>query len=149
MAEIPVVLTDEPTDADEAIISHGLARFNEEKAGYRDWRPLAALVKDPITFETVGGMYGRTSYALLFIDLVYLPSDLRGQDLGSRLLAMMETEATARGCTSGFLLTISFQAPDFYAKYGWKEFGRIPCEPAGTDRVFFRKTFTAQPKSTP
>jgi GNAT superfamily N-acetyltransferase len=149
VAEAPIILTDEPTDADEAIIGQGLARYNEDKAGYRDSRPLAALVKDPVTFETVGGMYGRTSYGLLFIDLVYLPADLRGQDLGSKLLAMMEAEAIARGCKSGFLLTISFQAPDFYAKYGWTEFGRIPCDPPGTERVFFRKSFTPKPESTP
>ena len=43
-------------------------------------------------------MTGRTSYGLLFIDLVYLPEDQRGQDIGSRLLAMMEHEAIARGC---------------------------------------------------
>jgi hypothetical protein len=28
----------------------------------------------------------------LFIDLVYLPETLRGQDIGSRLLRMMEQE---------------------------------------------------------
>ena len=141
MNETTIVLTDEPSEADRAIISDGLARFNEEQAGYRDWRPLAALVKDPVTFETIGGMYGRTSYGLLVIDLVYLTPSHRGQELGTRLLEMMETEAMTRGCLAGFLLTITFQAPGFYAKRGWTEFGSISSGPPSTARVFFRKDF--------
>ncbi len=145
MTETPIVLTDAPTDTDRDAISDGLARFNEDQAGYRDYRPLAVLIKDPVTFETVGGMYGRTSYGTLIIDLVFLPASLRGQDLGGRLLAMMETEAVARGCRTGFLMTATFQAPGFYARHGWVEFGRIPCEPAGSARVFFQRTLQTEP----
>ncbi|MEA2743438.1 MAG: hypothetical protein QOG25_1809, partial [Acetobacteraceae bacterium] len=80
MTEPTLTLTDHPTDIDEQVIETGLADYNALKAGYRDWRPLAALLKDPDTGETLGGMIGRTSYGLLFIDLVYLPETLRGQD---------------------------------------------------------------------
>jgi GNAT superfamily N-acetyltransferase len=142
--DTPIVVTDVPTDADHDAISAGLARFNEDRVGYRDYRPLAALVKDPVTFETIGGMYGRTSYGTLIIDLVFLPASLRGQDLGAKLLAMMEAEAIARGCQTGFLMTASFQAPGFYAKHGWVEFGRIPCDPPGSARAFFRKAFATK-----
>ena len=115
-----------------AVISVGLADYNELKTGYRDWRPLAALLRDPDTGETLGGMIGRTSYGLLFIDLVYLPETVRGQDIGSRLLAMMEQEGVARGCKAAFLFTITWQAPGFYERHGWTEFGRIACDPPGT-----------------
>ncbi len=139
MTEPVLTLTDEPTDADEAVIQTGLADYNELKAGYRDWRPLAALLRDPDTGETLGGMIGRTSYGLLFIDLVYLPETLRGQDIGSRLLLSMEQEGARRGCKSAFLLTITYQAPGFYARHGWTEFGRIACDPPGSARVFMSK----------
>jgi GNAT superfamily N-acetyltransferase len=135
-----LILTDAPTDADQTIISSGLANYNEQKTGYRDWRPLAALLCDPDTGETLGGMIGRTSYGLLFIDLVYLPESARGQDIGSRLLAMMEQEGIARGCLSAFLFTITWQAPGFYERHGWTEFGRIHCDPPGHARVFMTKT---------
>ena len=141
MSEPLVVLTDAPLDTDRTAISGGLGTYTQAKAGYRDFRPLAVLVKDPVTSETVGGMYGRTSYGMLVIDLVYLPETMRGLDLGSRLLGMMEAEAVARGCRAGFLMTISLQAPGFYAKRGWEEFGRIACDPPGNARVFFRKMF--------
>ena len=87
-------------------------------------------------------MIGRTSYGLLFIDLVYLPESMRGQDIGSRLLQMMEQEGARRGCKSAFLFTITYQAPGFYAHHGWTEFGRIACDPSGTARVFMTKTLS-------
>jgi GNAT superfamily N-acetyltransferase len=97
------------------------------------------LVSDPATGAVLGGLTGRTSLGLLFIDLVHLPDQLRGQGLGAQILREAEAEACRRGCQSGVLLTITFQAPDFYARHGWQEFGRIPCDPPGTARVFFRK----------
>jgi GNAT superfamily N-acetyltransferase len=140
VTEPVLTLTDAPTDLDESVVQGGLADFNALKAGYRDWRPLAALLRDPDTGETLGGMIGRTSYGLLFVDLVYLPETLRGQDIGSKLLSMMEQEGVARGCKSAFLLTITYQAPGFYERQGWTEFGRIACDPPGTARVFMTKT---------
>jgi GNAT superfamily N-acetyltransferase len=141
MTEFDIVLTDAPTDADEAVIEGGLADFNADQAGYRDWRALAVLARDPATGQTIGGILGRTTLGLLFVDLVYLPPALRGQDLGSRMMRMVEQEAVKRGCRSGALITISFQAPGFYVRNGWREFGRVPCDPPGTFRVFMSKTF--------
>jgi GNAT superfamily N-acetyltransferase len=134
-----LVLTDAPSAEDGRVIGAGLADFNEQVAGYRDNRPLAALLRDEAG-ATLGGMMGRTSYGLLFIDLVFLPEGARGQDIGSRLLGMMEAEAVRRGCRNGFLLTITFQAPGFYEKHGWRELGRVDCDPPGTARVFMSKS---------
>jgi GNAT superfamily N-acetyltransferase len=139
MTEPILTLTDQPSDTDENIIQSGLADYNALKTGYRDWHPLAALLRDPNTNETLGGMIGRTSYGLLFIDLVFLPESMRGQDIGKKLLAMMEQEGARRGCKTAFLFTITYQAPGFYERHGWTEFGRIACDPPGTARVFMTK----------
>jgi GNAT superfamily N-acetyltransferase len=140
MPDFDIVLTDTPDEAAHTTIEEGLGDFNAERAGYRDWRALAVLARDPATGQTVGGMLGRTSLGLLFLDLVYLPPVLRGQSMGSRMLGMIEQEAARRGCRSGALITISFQAPGFYERHGWREFGRVPCDPPGTFRVFMSKT---------
>ncbi len=137
------VVTDAPDDGLKKAISDGLRGYNGEKAGYTDRKSLATVLRDPASGEPVGGMLGWTSYGLLVIDLVFLPKDVRGRDLGSRMLAAMEDEAKRRGCKAGMLYTISFQAPGFYEKHGWREFGRVPCEPPGTSRVFMTKTLTA------
>ena len=87
-----------------------------------------------------GGIIGRTSLGLMFIDLVYLPETLRGHDIGARMMGLAEEEARRRGWP-GVLYTISFQAPGFYKRLGWRVFGEIPCDPPGTSRIFLTKYF--------
>ena len=77
---------------------------------------------------------------LFFLDLFYLPKKLRGGGIGSRALRMAEEEAIRRGCRAATLVTVNFQAPEFYARHGWEEFGRIASVP-GVERIFMRKTF--------
>jgi len=139
MSEPTLELTDAPDESAQRIIDEGLAGYNASCAGYWDWRPLAVLLRDPRDGRVTGGMLGRTSLGLLFIDLVFVPEELRGRSLGARMLAMAEEEAARRGCKSGMLYTISFQAPGFYEAHGWREFGRIPCDPPGTSRIFMTK----------
>ena len=134
-----VFLTDRPEAEDVALISDALDGFNVQETGIDDRRPLAVLVRDPETGRVVGGLTGRTSLGLLFVDLFYLPPALRGSGVGSEVLRQAEEEGRRRGCRSGVLYTISFQAPGFYAGHGWRVFGKIPCDPPGTSRVFMTK----------
>ena len=141
MKHEPVVtVTDAPDPRVETVIGNGLRRYNAQQSGIDDSRPLAVVVSDPETHEVVGGISGRTSLGVLFVDLVYLPDELRGGGLGSRILKAAEDEGRRRGCRAAVLYTISFQAPDFYARRGWRVFGEIPCDPPGTRRIFMTKT---------
>ena len=135
-----VAVTDAPDARVEAAIGEGLRRFNAQQSGIDDSRPLAVVVSDPDTNEVLGGITGRTSLGLLFIDLVFLPDELRGDGLGSRILKLAEDEGRRRGCRAAMLYTISFQAPGFYARHGWRVFGEIACDPPGTSRIFMTKT---------
>ena len=139
MTDWQVTLTDAPDVQAERAISDGLARFNDAQSGIHDQRPLAVVVRHPETREAVGGLLGRTSLGLLFVDLFYLPDDVRGQGPGSRILRQAEDEARRRGCRASVLYTISFQAPEFYERHGYRRFGDIPCDPPGTSRVFLTK----------
>jgi len=136
-----VTVTDAPSLEASALIGDGLNEHNRDQVGYWDQRLLAVLVCDPHTGAVLGGLTGRTSLGLAFIDLVYLPASLRGRGYGTHILQEAEAEARRRGCRAGVLYTITFQAPGFYARQGWEEFGRVECDPPGTARVFFRKVF--------
>jgi GNAT superfamily N-acetyltransferase len=133
------VITDAPDASDLALISDGLDQFNVDVSGIADRRPLAVLIKDAETRRTLGGASGRTSLGLLFLDVFFIPEALRGSGIGSQVLQMAEAEGRRRGCRAAVLYTISFQAPEFYKKHGWREFGAIPCDPPGTSRVFLTK----------
>jgi GNAT superfamily N-acetyltransferase len=124
----------------EEAIGDGLNQFNDDFTGVNDRKPLAVVVRDPQTGKVIGGMTGRSSLGLLFVDLFYLPPALRGDGLGSEILKRFEDEGRRRGCISAVLYTISFQAPAFYEKHGWQRFGEIPCSPPGTRRIFMSKT---------
>jgi GNAT superfamily N-acetyltransferase len=144
MDQPELFVTDNPNTEAQQLIDNRLGDYNAEHAGYWDLRPLAVLVRDRASSRIVGGMLGRTSLGLLFIDLVFLPEELRGRSVGSRMLGMAEEEGWRRGCRTGVLYTISFQAPGFYERHGWREFGRIPCDPPGTSRVFMTKDISVE-----
>ncbi|HMG51104.1 MAG TPA: GNAT family N-acetyltransferase [Inquilinus sp.] len=123
----------------QQFLNDGLNSFNDEITGYSDRRPLTITVRDPETGEVLGGATGRTSLGMLFLELFHLPASLRGSGLGSEILQMFEDEGRRRGCRTAMLFTISFQAPAFYERYGWRRFGEIACDPPGTSRVFMTK----------
>ncbi|WP_263263498.1 GNAT family N-acetyltransferase [Pseudomonas entomophila] len=138
--EQPVIeVSDGVAPAVERAIGDGLDAFNAQAVGYSDRQPLSVVVRDAHTGEVLGGITGRTSLGLAFLDLFYLPEHARGAGLGSQVLDAFETEARRRGCGAAVLYTISFQAPEFYEKKGWVRFGTIACEPQGSSRVFMSK----------
>jgi GNAT superfamily N-acetyltransferase len=135
-----IMLTDAPEAGFEELLENGLAEYNESQTHRRDWRALAVTVRDPETNAVAGGLLGRTSLGLFFLDLFYLPASLRRGGIGGAMLRMAEAEAIRRGCRAASLVTVNFQAPEFYARHGWEEFGRIQSSPDVT-RIFMRKSF--------
>ncbi|HEY5801084.1 MAG TPA: GNAT family N-acetyltransferase, partial [Burkholderiaceae bacterium] len=87
-----------------------------------------------------GGLWGMTGFGWLFVQLLSVPDDLRGQGVGRELMAMAEAEAKARGCSGVWLDTFEFQARGFYEKLGYQQFGEIAEYPPGYARYFLKKT---------
>ncbi|MGY3450754.1 GNAT family N-acetyltransferase [Bradyrhizobium sp. USDA 4353] len=139
MIKASIVVTDHITADIESAVGGGLNAFNDEVTGYSDRLPLAVIARNPTTDAIIGGALGRSSLGLLFLDLFYIVPEHRRTGLGTSILQTFEQEGQRRGCISAVLYTISFQAPAFYARLGWKRFGEIPCLPAGTSRVFMSK----------
>ena len=72
-----------------------LGAYDFSRIGYRDFRRLAVFVRNPQTGKVVGGLYGRSEFGLVYVDWLFLPEDLRGAGIGSRVLAMAEEEGAA------------------------------------------------------
>lgn len=134
-----LTLTDTPDETAQAVISKGLRDYGLEKVGFRDARALAVLVSDPQTKEVIGGLLGRTSLGLLYIDRFFLPASRRRHGLGSRIIAAAEGEAIARGCSRAVLFTAHYHAPEFYLRQGYEVLGRLDCEPPGHTRFCMTK----------
>ena len=103
-------------------------------AGYADARGLSVFVSDPETKKIIGGLLGRTSLGLFFIDLFFIPKTLRGNGIGTQVIECAEAEARSRGCSVAVLYTITFQAPAFYERQGYRVLGGsnagLPATPA-------------------
>ncbi len=142
----PVIDVTDVHNADEiAVITDGLGAYNFSRTGYRDYRPLAVFVRDPATGQVVGGLYGRSSFGLVYVDRFFLPEGLRRGRIGSRVLAMAEEEGRRRGCSRIALTTLSVQAPGFYQKQGYEVAATIDCDPPGLPRYYMMKRLAPQP----
>ncbi|UZE09876.1 GNAT family N-acetyltransferase [Pseudomonas sp. B21-053] len=128
----------DPTNEEREAILAPLRAYNAAQAGLAKPEPVALLVRDD-NGEILGGLYGRVFYQWLFIELLSVPEEGRGLGLGSKLMQMAEELAQENECVGIWLDTFSFQAPEFYKKLGYSEFGQIVDYPPGHKRHFFQK----------
>lgn len=128
---------EKPDSPEAKAILSGIVAYND---GYRsgDLRWLTVYVRDGAG-EVSAGLNGYTDWGWLFVKLLWVRDDVRGTGFGSRLLAKAEDEARARGCHSAWLDSFSFQAPEFYRRHGYGEFGKLADYPRGHARHFFAK----------
>jgi len=120
------------------IIGGGINDYNTHQAGKDHAKNLCFVLKDN-QGEIVGGVIGTTYWEWLSVELMWIREDLRGLGYGSQLLQMAEEKAKARGAQHAFLDTFSFQAPEFYKKYGYRVFGELSDFPHGQTRFFMTK----------
>lgn len=116
-------------------------------------RPLVEAINtdappyDKIPFEisikdgdkVIGGLTGYSVWNWLYVDSLGIDPAYRGNDYALKLMQMAEEEALKRDCVGVWVHTISFQAPGFYKKAGYEEFGHMDNCPIGHQRIFFRK----------
>lgn len=134
-------LTDTRDDAVRGAILAPLVAYNRAKSGRDDPRPLVLTLEDS-GGQVVGGLWGRTAYDWLFVELLFVPEAIRGSGIGRDLLTRAEHEAIARGCHSAWLDTFEFQARGFYERLGYTCFGELANYPAGSSRYFFKKSLS-------
>ena len=139
MLPVLEILPDELTAEETGQILKLLLDFNAVHTAHLIERPhLGILLRDPDTFEIIGGLYAVDEYNWLFIKYLVVPEALRGQGFGARLMAEAERVARERDCAGIFLDTFDFQAKPFYLKLGFEQFGELEGD-AETPRRFFLK----------
>ena len=139
MSDPAIVVATQPDEADRKAIVDALVAFNDASAGPSGFQQLAVLIKDPATSETQGGLWGKTVYDWLFVELLVVPEAYRSRCVGTQVLRRAEEIARERGCIGVWLDTYGFQAPGFYQKLGYEIFGTIEDHPRGSRRFFLQK----------
>lgn len=121
------------------VIYQGLKSFNMRHLPDQELRTLACYVEDD-EGNFAGGLTGEIYTNTLFVEFLWVDEQQRQLGIGSLLMERIESEAKEYDVTDLYLDTYSFQAPDFYAKLGFKEVGRYTGFPtAGVDKIFLQK----------
>ncbi|WP_095108549.1 N-acetyltransferase [Pseudomonas sp. Irchel 3E20] len=130
---------DQPTDQDRLAILNPLLAYSESKVNNPYFQNFALVVRDEHSDEILGGLYAKISYQWLYVELLSVPEQARGQGVGTRLMHMVEELAREKDCTGIWLGTFDFQAPQFYKKLGFTQYGQIDDYPPGHRQHFFQK----------
>ena len=139
MSEVRFVAGDTDAGLRERL-DEEISAFYAATTGHHDGRLLSIAARGD-SGDLRAGLYGWTWGGCGYIDLLWVRDDQRGHGLGARLLAAAEAEIQRRGCDRVALNTHSFQAPDFYARFGYTECGRTPGYPRGHDDIHLVKQF--------
>jgi GNAT superfamily N-acetyltransferase len=100
-------------------INDKLDEFNFARWEVKEVKPLGIKVTDS-KGEIVAGSASRSFGYWLLLDTLWVSESMRGQDLGTKILAQTLGEAKKRGCKYVLLDTLNFQARPFYEKHGFK-----------------------------
>jgi GNAT superfamily N-acetyltransferase len=137
MSEVPVVVGDADASLRERL-DEEIYAFNAAVTGYHDGRSLSVAARGE-DGALHAGLHGWTWGGCGYVELLWVRDDQRGSGLGARLLAAAEAEIRRRGCHQVVLSNHSFQAPGFYARFGYQECGRTPGYPHGYDEIHLLK----------
>jgi GNAT superfamily N-acetyltransferase len=141
-------LRTEVDESAEALITQRLVRYNKDRSAIvrERFRPenlpsRPLMVYAYVGADLVAGASGTTVdvWRWLTVDLMWVDDGFRARGLGRALLAQLEDEARRRGCHWSKLNTWDFQAPDFYKRCGYVEYGREVDYPPGHTNFLMRK----------
>lgn len=136
---LKIVAKDKISDADETAIREALRTHNRETSGYSGPHGELVLCLEDENGVTRGGLTARYGYQWMFIELLIVPKEARGQDLGTQLMQQAEQVARDSGLVGIWLDTFAFQARGFYEKLGYTVFGEITDYPQSYSRYFLEK----------
>jgi GNAT superfamily N-acetyltransferase len=140
--KVSIQLSDEAQAEVRDAIVGPLVAYNTQRTGTNDYRPLVLTIRSEDS-QVVGGLWGRTAFGWLFVELLFVPEALRGRRIGADLMSRAESEAIVRGCRNAWLDTFEFQARGFYERLGYRCFGQLDDYPPGFARYFMQKALSA------
>ena len=126
-----------PTDEQLAAIERGLDDYNATVASARSTTAIKAVFVE--SSVVVAGIVGAAHWGKLHIRILWVHPDYQSKGLGSRLVDWIEQRGKEIGCTAAMVDTMSFQAPAFYKRRGYRQFGVSEGYEGGASRHYFEK----------
>ena len=133
---------DDPHPDDIEVLETQIRREASVAMGLGDELELAIFVRDDAG-RIVAGISGWTWGDCCELQSLWVEPSLKGNWLGTRLIAAAEAAAAARGCTQTVHFTFDFQARRLYERAGYELVGRVEDFPAGANVLWYRKRLQA------
>ena len=95
-----------------------IEEFNVARWEVKEKKPVVIKIEDQAGRITAG-VAAKTFGLWLLIENLWVSDELRGQQIGSKILKKLEDFAIGQGCKYALLDTLNFQAKPFYEKYGY------------------------------
>jgi GNAT superfamily N-acetyltransferase len=127
-----------PNEATIRAIESGLTAHATGLGLRTDWSPRWIIARDEDEVVQAGIRFV-PAFEWLFVNWLWVADRYRKHGVGSQLMAGAEAAARERGCRGAYLDTFTFQAPKFYERLGYREFGRLNDFPPGHARIWFSK----------
>ena len=139
MTGLRIDLEERPHADDARIVNQGLLEFNRAVIGDANEVQLAVFVREG-SGRVIGGLLGHVRWRWVYVAKFWLPDELRGQGVGTRVMAAVEDYARRHDCLGIYLDTFEYQALPFYEKLGYVQFGVLEGYPPGYRQFHLRKT---------
>lgn len=118
----------------QKVIEHNMANIPEEVKHPK--KQISFVLRDE-NQKILGGITGTIFWYHLHIDFLWVDESLRGQGYGKELLTKIEEFAIENNCRLIQLDTFSFQAPDFYQKFGYEVIGIVDDFPTKDSKQYY------------
>ena len=127
----------DPTEQQVAEIDRGLDEHNAQLVSPRSLTRVQGVFVD--SGRVVAGLVAAAYWGKLHVRLLWVHPDYRAKGLGRRLMGWAEERGRELGCVSAVVDTMSFQAPEFYSRLGYRCFGTSDGYEGGASRYYFEK----------
>ncbi|MDN7228842.1 GNAT family N-acetyltransferase [Planococcus sp. N064] len=118
------------------VIQHNTASLPEEQKSPKEG--ISFIARDE-NGDIIGGITGTAYWGHMHIDFLWVDPKARGQRIAEQLMQQMEEYSRNQNYSLLVVETFSFQAPGFYKKQGFREFGLLEDHPKGHTKHFFEK----------
>lgn len=132
-----VVVDYAPAEADNAVVREGITAFNESMLGERD-KVFSIFLKNDLG-KVFGGIQAFLGTETVYIEILWVESNLQKQGYGTKLLDALEQEAIKNGCRFITVDSYDFQAKEFYLKKGYERIGELKDYWLGHSKIFLKK----------
>lgn len=133
---------DESTREEAGLVDNGIVEYNLSKVPFTQ-EPSFISINKVIKGSNGDVLAGINSilycWNCLYIDVLWVKEEFRGNGYGSILLNTVEEMAKEKGCKLIHLDTFDFQAKDFYIKHGYEIFGVLDNCPLEHKRHYLKK----------